>query len=374
MWFSFGLVSLLVIFIYRLYTRINASWSGETATANGLAYEYKKRKYKQHMQRLLIGICVPDTYDFHLKKENSIDKFFKRLGLSKEYQSGHIIFDDMIYIASDNAHFHNLTSQSSKAVNAIVEIFRKIERYDCKPVEIIHNSGKLWVELKTPQGMDEDKIFDFMPAIVEQLNIIHHEIEKAKTNTSTSSRDHFRIKAAFLLAISSGLAINGGLQLFRINLGELPYTVDLTALIWHAIAIGVAVSVALLILARFLLDGSARTHLVMLDILLTGTFGTCSTALAEMRDINMEMDRSRPALYASYVIDMHINHSRRSGTTYRLYIPDWNGGNTTQSIKVSSTLYYSLQKGDAVRISQKTGYLNYHWVEDIRKNDRISSE
>lgn len=373
MWFSFGLVSLFVIFSYRLYSYINANWSGDSATTNGFAYEYKKRKYKNSMHSLLISIAAPNGYEYRLKKETAIDRFFKRIGISKEHQSGHIIFDDMVYIASDNAHFNNLASQSREMTDAIVKIFRAIENKNCKPAEIVHCNGKLWVEIKTKGALPEDKIFDFMPGIVEQLKIVANEIENAKTNTLTSQRDHFRLKAAIFLALTSGLAINGAVQLFRISFGSIPFITDTSQLIGHAIAIGLVATIVLLILARYLLDGSARTHLVILDILLTGTFGTCSTAFAELRDLNIEMDKSTVIIHERRVQNMYISHHRKSPDTYKIVVAGLDNKQDTELLQISYSLYSALNVGDSVNILQKAGYLGYPWVNDITKTRTSTS-
>lgn len=49
----------------------------------------------------------------------------------------------------------------------------------------------------------------------------------------------------------------------------------------------------------------ARTHLVLIHLIFIGTFGSMSSAFAELRDVNIEFDRARAT-----VIPMRVEDKR----------------------------------------------------------------
>ncbi|MGD8569853.1 MAG: hypothetical protein PVJ39_17335, partial [Gammaproteobacteria bacterium] len=179
-------------------------------------------------------------------------------------------------------------------------------------------------------------------------------------------RDPFVIKSAIILAISSGLAINGLIHLVRLTWIKLPFTVDSSQLLMDSVYWGAGIVITLLLSALVMLGRSARTHLVMIELILIGSFGAISTTAAELRDINIELDESRGHSYEVKALDKKITRSRRS-SSYYLYVNDWNKEHARKKVKVPSDIYYSIEIGDLLLVKQKNGFLNYRWVESLSK-------
>jgi len=60
---------------------------------------------------------------------------------------------------------------------------------------------------------------------------------------------------------------------------------------------------------------------------------------------------------------------RRTAPKYFLTMYDWNTPAREDKIKirVGSTLYYAVEKGEQLAITQKEGYFNYRWIESLKK-------
>ena len=372
MWFLFGFITLISFSSYVAYKRINAAWKGTRQTTDGLTYQYKVERNKHGISALLVGIDGPKGYDYALKKENGIDRFFKSIGLSVEHQTGKQAFDDLVYIVSDNRQFHRQISSSEVLTDTLLKIFNFGKSYHCHVQELRHNSGRLWIKFNVDKAFEEKRISSLSSKVVPLLESIGREFKSIPLMATGTWRDPFVVKAALLLAASSGLAVNGVLHGLRLAFTKVPFTVDAGALLHDAIIVGAFIAATLLALCIYFLGRSARTHLVMIDLMIVGTLGAMTTAYTELRDINMELDTSEGTKYEITLYDKHLSRSRRS-TTYYVHVNDWNRPGRRIQVEVSGDLYYSLTPGEHLAVTQKKGYLKYRWVEKFVKALPLSS-
>lgn len=367
MWFVFGVITLISFSVYFWYKRIKASWSGTTGSLNGVSFQYKRLRSKNGITGLLVGIDGPEGYDYAFKHETSIDRFFKFVGLSNEHQIGNKEFDDLVYVVSDNSQLHRQISSNTTITKAVIEIFKSSTKFNCKAKEIRNNSGRLWVKFKTNSGFDEKNVLKQSSEIAGILKTIANEIEQIPQLSNREWSDPFVIKASIILAVSTGLAVNGLTHLMRLIWSKVPFTVDSQQLFADSIYWGSGIIFTLIIVAVIILGRSARTHLVMIELLLIGTFGAISTSFAELRDINIEFDESIAAEYEVKALEKRISRGRRGSKSYYLYLNDWNKEEKRRTVKVSGDFYRSVSIGEKIIIRQKDGYLNYRWVESIER-------
>jgi hypothetical protein len=169
------------------------------------------------------------------------------------------------------------------------------------------------------------------------------------------------------LGLSTALAINAAVHMMRIIWSEVPFTVDQDLLMADAIRWGGATIAVLVIGALLVLGRSARTHLVLIEVVLVGSLGATGTALFELRELNMEFDASSASRYQVQVLNKHVKKSRRS-TSYYIDTVDWNAPEQVTSVKVSKRLYDATSIHGNVVVTQRQGYLGYRWVEDIQQD------
>ncbi len=370
MWVFFGFITLTSFTIYFWYKRLHASWKGVSGSTGDIIYQFKATTDKEgKVVKLLIGIDAPDSYDYTLKRENALDRFVKAIGISTEHQTGNIRFDDLVYIVSDNARFHKQLTADSTIVDAFMKIFLLGKTFQCVIQEVQHNSGRLWLTIEPVKGLNERKVPQLASRMVPLLDTIAKELVTIPLSATNSWKDPFTTKAAILLAISSALAVNGGLQLFRfVNMSN-TITLDRDALLTDALSLGLLISGTLALIAIYTLGRSSRTHLVLIELLFLGSIGSVVTVYAELNDINVTADTSKGVKYESVVYDKRSVSQRRGATKYYLTMRDWNAPDITKKIKVRvpGSLYYEVARQDRLIVMQKAGYFHYRWIESIKK-------
>jgi hypothetical protein len=366
MWFLFGLVTLICFFTFNVYKKVNASWKGEKASFEDIKFQYKINKDKDEISSVLIGISGPNSFDFTLKRESATDRFFKSIGLAKEHQIGHSEFDDLVYVVSDHNPLHKEISNNSDIVNAVLKLFTSRSGVGVNIHEIRCNSGRIWFTYKPRLGFEEEDIDKLAKETVPSLKIISDNLKNQEPLSSSKWKDPFVFKAAIILAISSGLFLNGLAHFYRLNFIDIPFTLDTNQLLTQGALYSAGIVTLLIIMTLFILGRSSRTHLVLVELLLVGSIGTYLTISAQMRDLNMEMDESLAMEYEVEIRDMEIDSGRRS-TNYNLYVDDWVGEKNTKRIEVPSSFYHSVNIGNNLLIKQKEGYLDFRWVSEINK-------
>jgi hypothetical protein len=195
---------------------------------------------------------------------------------------------------------------------------------------------------------------------------VTQQLHKIDLPSIKAWRDPFVLKAAVILAISSGLLINGLAQSMRLWWLDVPFTVDDTQMLKDSALWGVAMVFLLMLMTVFWLGKSSRAHLVLIEVFFFGTIGTVLTTNAQIRALNMELDESARGNYQVVAYDKWVSRSRRS-TSYYIRVDDWNSDQRqTTKIEVDNSFYNTVREGQTLTIAQKQGYLGYRWVESVR--------
>ncbi len=177
--------------------------------------------------------------------------------------------------------------------------------------------------------------------------------------------DPFIIKAALLLAVSSGLAINGCIQLFRLQIGDLPLILDYKPIVVDALIYSVVVILVFAAIAIYWLGRSARTHIVLIELMTIGAFGIFSSIATEMRDINIEMDTSSPQIFEAQVERKYTSKGRRGRTKYHVVVKNWNCDCDSYKLRMSEYEYRNVSEQGRVQVLQNPGYLGYPWISEV---------
>jgi len=372
MWFLFGFITLIVFSASALYYRYYSRWKGEELLLNGRPYQVKVEKHKGKITGFKVGIDGVSEYDVLLKPENVVDRFFKRFGISTELQTGCHDFDDDVYVACDSSDIHKILTRDADVRSVVLGLLRKASQETCQVKRIRNRNGRLWIELDAnnkvyPQGIADqfaEGLFQ-LKAALESFRQPHNRV-----------RDPFVLKAVLILAISTGLAINGGVHLFRQKMEYFPHLADYMAVVWGALPYALFVLICLVTLVIYLLRGSSRAHLVLVEVLLVGFLGAWATSYTELVDLNTEMDVSVPVLHQTTVASTHIERRRtsKSRTTTHYFVEMTNvpEGRVPSEFEVSKCFYQSVSRGDDIVLTIRDGYLGYPWFESLQRkyNDR----
>lgn len=363
MWFLFGFLTISICICVEFWRRHLSRWSPENISS-GLQYKHSRNKSK--ITSVHLGIACHKLASFSLKRQSGLDNFFKRMGVSNEFETGDQAFDDSIYLISDNKTLHHALANSPAFRSAVKKIMDFGIASKLEAQEIHCRNGRLWATFKAGSDYNEGKIFTVAKALAKEFETLVNSVQEVAAVSGSRWSDPFVIKAAFLLAISSGLAINGVIQFFRIGFSKLPFTLDPSLIVEDAFVYSLALILAFAVIALYWLGRSARTHIVLIELMTIGALGTFLTVATEMRDINIEMDTASPQVFETQVEQKYTTRGRRRGTKYHVVVKDWRCDCGTYRMRVSEFIYRSVSEQGKVQLVQHQGYLGYPWISQVR--------
>lgn len=364
MWFLLGFVTTAAVVIVTVFRFFDSAWKGARLRVDGLDYEYQEVSSSGDPKWFRIGVPAPPGYDFALKPETSTDGFFKSIGISNEQQLSDEAFDRAIYIVSDDSSMcQRLSGQASLRAD-LLALFTEGDGppYVIKGLRCA--AGRIWFRYRACEGFEARDAHRLAGRVVPVLQRFSKVLAELPAEPGPRKRDPFVPRAFAILAVTSGLTLNAIVQLYRIYWNELPALEDPWALAFPAILLGAGIVVALFVVTIRLLGRSARTHLVLLEILVAGSFGGIATSYVELRDLNMEFDKAPPRAIALEVGRKFTRTSRRS-TRYYISVRDWSAVAGSREVRVPLDAYNQLKSGDPVTINVKPGFAGYPWVETI---------
>lgn len=369
MWFVFGLASSLGFAIYAARRRLIAGWTGEPRTLGDATYEFKRFMHKGRLVRLFIAVECPDTYDFTVRRERSLDRFFVRVGLSSEPTVGDVVFDDNVYVMSDDARLQAVLRREPALRDALFALIHEVDA-DLLQVRCVRClQGRIWVDAK-PGQQAQPSFENSAQAVLASLRLAASLLERPVRVSAQEGFDRSVFPAAVLLGIASGLAINGGLQLLRLGVMREPFVLDGRVLMASALVCGLLTTVALLIVCVVFLRGSARAHVVALELLLVGLFGCVATSYAELRDFNIEADAARPIVVDVPIRDRSAYRCGKGGRqTCRVLRLQAFDGLPQQELRVSAQTYERFMDTQVARLTIGPGRLGFRWLRDVQPAD-----
>lgn len=366
MWFLLGVISISVCVCLAFWGRYLAKWKPE-GSCHGLEYIHINNKNK--IKRVFLGIKCADAINFSIKHQSWLDSFFKFIGVSNEFETKDSEFDDSFYLVTDSKALQRLIASSEEFRSAIKNIMKHERGGGFKAKGIHCRNGRFWVVFSVGSGYEKADIEDVSYSVQKYFNDVALLLCKQESLSKSIWLDPFVLKAAILLAISSGLAINGVLQVLRSYFGYFPLVLDNSPIFHDALKYSVVFLVIFLIVALFCLRRSARTHIVLLELVTVGSLGVFLSTAMEMRDINMEWDRSPPQMHKVEVVKKYEQRSsgRRKRTHYYVVVKDWRCECGNYKFEMSRSMYSSIG-GDYISVIQKSGYLGYPWISQVLLN------
>lgn len=201
--------------------------------------------------------------------------------------------------------------------------------------------------------------------VVPALSRLAADLARANVTGTPRLYDRFVLRAAIILAISTGLAVNGAAHLVRLYFIPIPFTVDNSTLILWSLYCGAGLLALLVLSVVLFLGRSARAHVVLLEVLLVGSLGAVLTSFVELRDLNMEWDQQPAVSYEVSAVSKRISKGRRRPDRHYVTISGWPDKTTTTEIRVPSSLYNRTDQGAALVLLQKPGFLKVPWVAAV---------
>lgn len=367
MWIIFGISTIFIVFIFNIYKRIYFVWHGNKKFFQNIEYEYKFETNKEKILTVLIATKSTNLNNFTLKFENSFDRFFKKIGLSKEYQINNSEFNDKLYLICDNEAFNNFIYNNEIIQKKFLEIFDNYSSFGCEILELQNQNEKMWIKLKNISFKEEEHFQKILEKIIPLFEEIKAQFENEEiTKSFKSYKDTFLLKSIIILSISSSLFITGLVYVYRQSfISSLPSNIDNLSDISFYFAL--IIIFFLIFITIYFLRNSSRFHIVLFEILIFGFIGSFLTSYMFLSDINRYFDTSFPKVFKVTLLKKERVSHRKGPDSYYLYFNNWVTNRNEYKLNVNSALYYKFNERDKVEIYQKDGFLNYQWIEYIKK-------
>lgn len=370
MWFSLGLITLFITLAFQWRYRWVRAWSGELDSLGGKSCETGLRSIRGLVYGLRVAVDVPTEFRFELKRENGWDRFFKWTGLAVEFQFGHMGFDPLVYVASNDDHLESRFSNNTRLLHAAQHLFA-MQGSGCRLGRVACANGRMWMEWRAQDWASDDPIEERLreaaASAMADFSVLAKELWSDPPASLPRERDRFLLPSVLILCMSSGLAISAAVSWGRIAF-ESTFIVD-SARLWTLSLLPASLLLAaMLVTAVVLLRRSARMHLVLLEVLFVGSIGALLFTAVELRDANIALDPSTETLLLIPVDWKKIETRRGRGLfsekreSHQLIVRDWASAEGVRSFTVSKQTFDQVQQGDFLKFKQRAGYFGIRWA------------
>lgn len=376
MWMLAGVVTLIGMSIFLYRRRLEDRWrpvplhvpradrhaehSRRYQPIEGALYSSVNRG-RVHAPLQRIGYDQAPAVELRAKTQRWWDHLFTALGISVSCRTGNRDFDRAFYLVLDQAPVCRALTACPRTQAKMLEIRRLAEEHGVRFRQLRVRRGRVWVEVAARKRKDKPAATLLARAFVPALRELSVAMDDEIPMTARGGKDRFAWKAALIAAISSALLVTGILSILPLHFFPLPAPLASAGLVTLSLLLAAAV-VALLVALTFVwLGRTSRTHLVLLELLLTGFLGATLTSYGLLRDANMTLDGSAAERHVVTVHEKTVSRSRRS-TRYYLYLSDWHGQGGTRKIRVGHSLYQSVPTGRPVDIVERDGRLGIPWI------------
>ena len=304
-----------------------------------------------------LSIAAPSGAEFRLTRESAAHRFFKRIGISVEVQTGDRTFDDAVYIQSDDPGL----VRSAFAERRRREAAQRLLGLGYN--RVLLNKGRLEAQIhpfRDTTLVDSPRLETALRAlgsIAEHLDQVLGGVRRAPNNSRTALR-------AVFYSLSIGSAVVGLAAFFR---GSAEYPpLDRFELFLASLKYGLGGYAIYALLAFSRLRGSSSSHVHLLTNLTVGLFGLPALAVGLLTLLNGQLDQGPRSEHLVTVQGKRHSHSRDSDTYY-IKFASWRAGHRQDEIGVGHGFYNRVEPGKSrVRLVTAPGRYGYEWVEDYR--------
>lgn len=361
MWLMLGLVALLISLIVGAVMRTSAHWVADhgifmtTRILSALTTQKESATWK-------LGLAAKRRPEFQLKVQGQLDAFFHRIGISDEVQTGDSRFDRTFYVASDHPDLRQQLKSSAALREALLKLRDGIVKSGWQFRQIRLGGERLWVEAAGRKNQAP-------PALTLQVPHLLEVLERLPELPSVGQRDPYHFRAALVLALSSALAIGGGVALFGLISHEPPQLFDRWPSLLLSWWLGPLLALVLAAMALAWLGRSARSHFVLVELLTVGLFGCWSLTLTGARHWNRVHDSSAAQLIQARVEGHSTTRSfgKRRRTLYWVQfaaVPGFKLPAFEQQVSMSE--YNAFRDGSCVSFLWHPGRFGWAWYEARR--------
>ncbi|HNV85709.1 MAG TPA: hypothetical protein PKL97_01930 [Candidatus Omnitrophota bacterium] len=339
---------------------VNRNWKGNYG---GVEYTHEYSSGGENIPSYFrISVACPSKGGFRVVKENAFDVFFKKLGVSKEIQTGDPDFDRDFYILTDAVDFSKAYFSESPRRQAIRRLFAS------GIAEVRHNGKTLEVKW-SPFELKDDTDLTFIEKAAGEMEALAKDMPlffQRSLNPDSAGVKKKRILCfgvPIFLFIAGGLSAVFGMEFYR--------PLDWPELFLKSLRYSLPSLILFLWLSFQWLKGRAASHRELLILLSMSVTAYLLSGFGFMTFWNGFADLESPAVFESVPVIEKYKKESDSGTTYYAELGSWRDGKRVERMRVKKEIYLSVVPGKtAMTVSVKPGRLGFEWVESLKPEEK----
>lgn len=323
-------------------------WNKGYGTWEGVAYEFFYRPGGRHEQPSL-EIRLPHVFpgEFTVFQETEVDKFFQKIKLARDLQTGDPCFDEKFLIETNvEEPVRQYFMQEAKR--------RAVERIFGQGVVQIEHTGKNLILRKKPYPKDAAEISGILRDAKELLENTAY-VGTSGQPSGISSQD---LKKA-ISAIGSLPFIIGVLSFLWSNLYQV---FNENGLMLFSLRYSVPALLCFLGMLFFLFNGRSFFRRLFLPAFFFALIGFPMLGFNTAKLLNIKLDRGEKNYRIAAVMNRREIHGK--SRAFYVYLDPWKKGSASFKIKVSRRVFNEAIPGETVAfLETKPGKFGFEWLE-----------
>ncbi len=291
-----------------------------------------------------------------IKKESSFESFSKKIGLTREIQTGDMEFDEKYFIDTGSEEFARAYLGEGARRQQIDAILGD-ERVKAHSIELKKGEICLHIPLVRQKlgKLDKDSL----------LNCIDNLLELSMNMPSTSEDFEHKLnpgaknKPVFAIFVIVGLI--DLLGILALIAGSLNYRLVDRGLYLDSFMYSVPVLIVFWFFILPYIKGRSDSHIIASVLLVMSLTGFIIAGMGFLVFSNGYMDQS-PVQYKSSEVLEKYSQTGENSTSYYIRVSGWQEDPKDLSLPVPHGDYEGYSKGDRVIIQTKSGYWKYEWI------------
>jgi len=295
--------------------------------------------------------CAGSGGEFEVWPESAWERFFKRIGMTRETQTGDDAFDRRFYIDSRTPQFARECMASPERREAVRHLL------DMKAASVRHSDK--FLSVKWEGNGSHARAVSRLREAIEALAALGKDFppyhEPAPFSEVPQAGRPYRPVVIALAAVSF---VFGPILLIAANSAYPP--LEPWALFLFSLKCSLPALGIFLFFSGWALAGHSRSHR---DFLLTGFAALAGFLLLGYGAAglyNGMSDTSVPAEHAALVLNKEVHTSKNP--SYHLYVQSWRAGHEPEDLRAGYKVYQKVIPGkDRVRVVTQPGKLGFEW-------------
>lgn len=330
----------------------------------GWPYYLKTHEKEKVITSVSLGMALKSPSWIRMHRESKVDRFFKKVGIAGEIQTGDRAFDEQVYVTSDHPAVEALLT-SSAALRAAV-----LRAFELGAVCVRYDGRAIWLD-KLPGAEATKAHLDVLAALCKASTPLNQGRERRFT-------DRFFWRA---LVIEGAVWANVGYAVGGfIENGAHPEDVHVssTPLIAVGLMMAAALFAGILGIIALVMRGSSRGHRIVIESALLLAIGLPLAGVQLAGDSNRALDDSPSQLTKVGVASCEVRQrsSGRNGTekyyalTYALPAPSSDAPPAPElptEIRVTRSLCDAIRNGgEELEVELGAGRWGIPWYRQMR--------